>query len=78
MENKNLVTLSAFFSILQDKEKYTFCIIDIFDEVIQKKTAKEIEEALKDIDLNIIELRFEHNQIFMYLEHYGSIDRKYL
>ena len=74
---ENSIKLSAFFSILQDKEKYTFCIIDIFDQVIKKKTAAEIEEALKDIDLNIIELRFENDRIYMYLENYKSVINEY-
>ena len=77
MENKNSVKLSAFFSILQNKEKYIFCIVDIFDKVVQKKTAAEIEEALKDIDLNIIELRFENDRIYMYLENYKSVINEY-
>ena len=75
---ENSIRLSAFFSILQDKEKYTFCIIDIFDKVIKEKTAAEIEEVLKDIDLNIIQLRFKNNQIFIYLENYKSVINEYL
>lgn len=75
---ENSIRLSTFFSILQDKEKYTFCIIDIFDKVIKEKTAAEIEETLKDIDLNIIQLKFENNQIFIYLENYKSIINEYL
>lgn len=77
MENKNSIKLSAFFSILQNKEKYIFFIIDIFGKVIQEKTAAEIEEALKDIDLNIIELRFENDRIYMYLENYKSVINEY-
>lgn len=77
MENKSFIELSAFMSILQDKEKYTFCIIDIFDKVIQKKTAMEIEKMLKDINLNIIELRFENDRIYMYLENYKSVINEY-
>lgn len=74
---ENSIKLSAFFSILQDKEKYTFCIINIFDKVIKEKTAAEIEETLKDIDLNIIELRFENDRIYMYLENYKSVINEY-
>lgn len=77
MENKNSIKLSAFFSILQNKEKYIFFITDIFGKVIQEKTAAEIEEALKDIDLNIIELRFENDRIYMYLENYKSVINEY-
>lgn len=77
MKNKSFIELSAFVSILQDKEKYTFYIIDIFDKVVQKKTAREIEKMLKDIDLNIIELRFENNRIYMYLENYKSVINEY-
>lgn len=74
---ENSIRLSAFFSILQNKEKYIFFIIDIFGKVIQEKTAAEIEEALKDIDLNIIELRFENDRIYMYLENYKSVINEY-
>lgn len=74
---ENSIRLSAFFSILQDKEKYTFCIIDIFDKVVKEKKAAEIEEVLKDIDLNIIKLRFENDRIYMYLENYKSVINEY-
>lgn len=74
---ENSIRLSAFFSILQNKEKYIFFIIDIFGKVIQEKTAAEIEEALKDIDLNIVELRFENDRIYMYLENYKSVINEY-
>ena len=71
------IRLSVFFSILQEKDKYTFGIIDIFNQVIKEKTAAEIEETLKDIDLNIIELRFENDRIYMYLENYKSVINEY-
>ena len=74
---ENSIRLSAFFSILRNKEKYTFCILDIFDKVVKEKTAAEIEETLKDIDLNIIELRFENDRIYMYLENYKSVINEY-
>lgn len=82
MKNRHIkeksVKLSAFFSILQDKEEYTFWVVDIFDKSIKEKTAAEIETMLKnDIDLNIIELRCKNNRIYMYLENYGSIDNEY-
>ena len=41
---ENSVRLSAFFSILQDKEKYTFCIIDIFDKVVKEKKQQRLKK----------------------------------